>query len=202
MGQSAAVAFRFDANDHSYTILETGEERPHITGMLEQTGHIDRRWYTEESCERGVMVHTLTARYDLGALDPTRIRSLWRGYLLGYVRAMKALKATWSDVEIPLMHSRFRYGGRPDRAGIQARVRTVLEVKSGGKEPSHEIQTALQAILVADAKGGLPAESYQRLAIYLKDTGHYDVQLHKNRRDFDVAREIIRATCGSYGAAA
>ena len=54
------VPFRFDAIRHSYTELATGEERPHITGMLERTGWVDEEWFTEESSERGTAVHSLT----------------------------------------------------------------------------------------------------------------------------------------------
>ena len=60
-----SVPFRFDALNHEYIALDTGEMLPHITGMLETAGLVDDLWFTEESSECGTCVHSLTAQYDL-----------------------------------------------------------------------------------------------------------------------------------------
>lgn len=190
-----AVPFRFDAIDHAYIDLETGAEFPHITGMLARTGWIDERWYTEESSERGTVIHRMTADYDLGALDVASCVSRYRGWLLAYVKAMSLLQATVLAVEEPIVEPTWRFGGRPDRAiDFHGQV-GVLEIKSGGPEESHRIQTALQAILTATTLH-VPAEFQIRLALYVKDNGKYKVEEHTRAADFQEARRVIRCCCG------
>ncbi len=187
------VPFCFDQTDHSYTTLD-GVKRPHITGMLEKTGWIDSTWYTEESSERGTMVHALTAAYDLGGLDVRSLVSPVRGFILSHVGAMQQLRPEWDSVEEAEMHPQYLFGGRPDRVGKIFKAVGVLDGKSGVVSKSHAIQTALQAILVA-WRYHLPATALQRRALYWKANGRFDVRLHDKRSDFDEAFRIIKVCC-------
>lgn len=186
------VPFNFDHHDHTYSV--EGAVVPHITGMLLQVGEIDDTWFTEEACDRGTAVHDLTASYDLGALDPRTLVSKFRNYVLAHVAAMQVLRPTHLAVEEPEVHPSHRFGGRPDRVMKVARVLTVYEVKSGAKEKSHQIQTALQAILIA-WRYRLQPHMIQRMAGYYTNTGRYSLELHRNRADFDRAMEIIKECC-------
>lgn len=189
--------FRFDAREHEYTD-HRGRVLPHITGMLEKTGWIDSTWYTDESSVRGTAVHGLTADYDMGALDPAQCVSKYRPWLLSHVKAMAIIKPTWDAIEAPAVHSRFRYGGRPDRKGSVYKIRTVLEIKTNNKgwalEKAHPIQLALQAILLADTDP-LPAEHWNRLAAYYRPDGKFRIEHFKSKRDFDIAYDIIARCC-------
>lgn len=189
----ASIPFRFDEGQHAYTLAETGEVRPHITGMLEKTGWIDDTWYTEESCVRGTAVHRLTADYDLGVLDPD-YTSGYKGWVDAYVEAIGLVRATIVSVEEPLMHPVYRYGGRIDRVVLIAGVKGIIEIKTGGKEKSHQIQTALQAILLSPFVN-LPPWAIARRSIYVKENGKYKCPPHEDRRDFDEAHRIIKETC-------
>jgi len=190
----ADLPFRFDAGNHEYLNLLTGEVFPHITGMLEQTGWIDDRWYTEESSTRGTVVHRLTAEHDLGAELPENAGGLYRGYFLAYVQAIGLLRPTFHEVEIPHVHPYYRFGGRPDRRVTIAARKGVLEIKTGAPEKSHQIQTALQALLVA-RQFHLPPELLQRTCLYVKADGKFTLLEHVRRRDFDEARDVIRVCC-------
>jgi len=192
---TASPLFRFDPGPHEYLDIETGEVFPHITGMLEQTGWIDDRWYTEESSDRGTAVHKLTADYDLGALHVESCQSRFRGYLLGHVKAVSIARPKWLHIEEPFVHPVFRYGGRPDRDCIAYNLRSTWELKSGAPERAHQVQTALQAILIA-VEANLPPESIGRFCEYVKDNGKFKIERHVDRRDFDEARRVIRACCG------
>lgn len=186
--------FRFDAELHEYFDLETGDIIPHITGLLEAAGEIDPTWYTEDSSERGTAVHKLTADYDLGALELAGCVSRYRAYLLAHVDAMKLVGPTgpeWDMIEQPHVNKRLRFGGRPDRVGRMWKAVSVNEVKSGAVDKSHRIQTALQAILVAE-EFHLPAESIKRYAEYLTPGGRGVVLEHDKVIDFAKAREILR----------
>jgi len=189
--------FRFDGIRHEYVSIATGEVYPHITGMLKDAGLVDDKWYTEESRERGSCVHRLTADYDLGSFereDLAQIDSLYKGWLSAHVDAMEKIKPTWTKVEEPLVHPVYRYGGRCDRVGEVYGAVAVLEIKTGGIEAAHAVQLALQALLVAEDVG-LPAETIQRYALYLKRTGRWTLQRFPNRADFNQARRIIKLCC-------
>jgi hypothetical protein len=192
----AEVRFRFDALNHEYIDTDTGVVLPHITGMLEQTGWIDNRWYTPESCERGHYVHRLTADYDLGALtDVKGCTSAYKGWLLAHVKVMSMVRPQIIAVEEADVHPKFRYGGRPDRLEIVYGVKSVVEVKSGLKEKSHGIQLALQAML-AERRFGIPARAIGRYCLYLKGTGRGQLYEHKDKGDYAKARKVIRECTG------
>jgi len=189
---AASLEFRFDAREHEYMELATGVVLPHITGMLERAGWIDDTWFTEESSSRGQAVHKLTADYDLGAIeDVTDCDSVFKGYLLAHVKAMSILRPTILAVEQPLVHPVYRYGGRPDRDVVIDGVRGVLEIKSGQKEKSHPIQTALQAILVS-VECGIPAPGLSRRCAYYTPNGRFKIEEHKVKADFTEALKIIK----------
>lgn len=184
--------FRFDAREHAYIDVATGEQLPHITGMLEFAGEIDRTWFTEDSSERGVAVHHLTADYDLGALNLDTLISRYRPYVLAYAEAVSVLRPHFLAVEEPLI-TRVDplWGGRPDRA---VRIDTEvgpLEIKSGDPHKSHPVQTALQAILL-EQELNLPAEYQARWCVYVKPNGRCKVERHDRRADIRRAREVIR----------
>jgi len=192
MATSPVHPFRFDAASHTYYGAD-GSVLPHITGMLETTGWTDDTWMTEESSERGQIVHALTCDYDLGALEPDACVSVHRGYLLGHVECTSRLRPRWTHIEVPFAHPSLRFGGRPDRLGLVLNRRAVFEIKSGAPTKAHPIQTALQAIL-AGGYDPLPAWQWARYCEYLTKSGRYKLEEHRDRRDFDIAHDIIR-TC-------
>lgn len=195
-----SAPFRFDQAKHLYIDIGTGAILPHITGMLKHAGLVDDTWFTEESSLRGQAVHKLTADYDLGSIeDVPSVVGRYKPYLEAHAKAMSILQAEVLTVEEPLVHPGPRpWGGRPDRSiRLASRRLGVLEVKTTiGPHRSHEIQTALQAILVAACSPpGLPPEEYVRLALYLKPTGKFKVLEHTRAHDFTEARKIIREVC-------
>ncbi len=186
--------FRFDSVNHEYVSMETGEAYPHITGLLKVAGLVDDRWYTAESRDRGSAVHRLTTDYDLGAFgreDVATINSKYKGWLAAHVKAMDMIRPQWRHIEEPFVHQTHLYGGRPDRVGLVYGAVSLMEIKSGDVEKSHPIQLALQAILV-EPEVKLPAETLPRYGLYLKANGKWRVETFVNRKDFDVARRIIR----------
>lgn len=190
-----AVEFRFEQETHTYLSPVTGEVYPSITQMLDRTGWIDSRWYTEASSERGTVVHDLTARHDLGVLDLDTVPDQYRGWVGAYANVVSILQPEWVKIEEPAVHPHYRFGGRIDRVMKLRGAYGVLEIKSGIPQRSHPIQTALQAILEAHDLGLAP-EAIQRFALYLKPTGRFSLEEHKRLRDFDDARDVISRCCG------
>jgi len=189
--QSDETVFHFDKDSHTYWI--DGVEVPSITAMLDNCCYFDDTYWREECAERGTMVHKLTADYDTGAIEePASVENKWKGFLLAYVKAMRDLgKPRWDSVEEARVSPSYRFGGRPDRVGKLWAAVSVLDLKTGGVYDWHGIQTALQAILVAE-EYKLPPTSIVRYGLNVKDNGKYSLIEHKDVRDFDRAYEVIR----------
>jgi hypothetical protein len=188
------AAVRFESVGHRYYLDEVPVR--HITQLLELAGLVDDEWYTEESGERGRCAHRLWEEFDLGAIEPDDVVSPYRGHLLAWVEAMRLMQAEHLEVEVPHVHARLRFGGRPDRVSRvrQSRHLAVLEGKSGRPTKAHPIQTALQAILLEPVYH-LPADAFARYAIYTSNEGRARVFHHKDKGDVRKAREIVRKFC-------
>lgn len=190
----SAPSFRFDSGRHEYVRLDTGELVPHITGLLKEAGLVDDTWFTEESSERGTAVHRLASDYDLGILDLSSCQTAYRGYLMAHVACVKALNPEWLHIEEPVLHSAYKFAGRPDRVATIFGARAILELKTGQSDSVHRIQTALQAILDSE-RAGIPAEHLVRYCAHYKPSGKFTVHQHVDRRDLDIAYGIIRRFC-------
>jgi hypothetical protein len=161
--------------------------------MLEATGWTDSTFYNDDGRERGTAVHKLTADYDLGALDLSACVSRYRPYLLGHAMVMAMLKPEILAVEESIVHPVHRFGGRPDRVWRLAGALALCDIKTGEPEKSHQIQTALQAILVSVEHDDIPPDMIERYTLYLTPKGKGKLEEHKNRRNLDKAREIIKS---------
>ncbi len=188
------IPFRFEPIEHRYTLLD-GTELPHITGLLEWSGLVNPQFYTEESRIRGTAVHDLCAAYDHQALTLDGCRSDYKPYLLAHAAAMAMLKPEVIAVEMPMVHPTHLYGGRLDRVFRLSGLRGVWETKSGAREKSHQVQTALQAMLDS-VECGIPPENLGRWCCYLKPNGKFSVEVHDNKQDFSEARRILRDFAG------
>ena len=193
----ATIPFRFDAERHEYWALDTGELLPHITGILEATGQIDTRWYTRSARDRGTLVHGWTMDIDFDVLpELDSIDESLRPYLSAYKMFAAIERPINLAIEVALVHPHFRYGGRIDRQ-VRMRKRTgVLEIKTGGVERWHMLQTALQAMLQSE-ETGIPAETLGRWVVYLRKVGklgtqgRFSLEEHRDPADFAEVRQIL-----------
>jgi hypothetical protein len=187
-----SLPFRFNAAQHVYIALDTGEVVPNITRMIETAEKVDKSRYTEESRRRGTFVHKHTAMHDLDALDPALLMGhRYEGYVLAHIELMGIVRPEWKHIEVAAVHPRYRYGGTCDRVGLVYSDPSVWEIKTGDPSPHYMRQTALQAILAAEDLG-LEAKKVQRFAAYLSADGRYKLEHHTNVGDFDRAYRYIR----------
>ena len=185
----------YDDATHVYRERETGRVLPHVTELLERAGWKGSIWYTEEGRVRGRAVHRMTADYDLGALDPTRLRSKYKPYVLAHVAAMAVIRPEWSHVETIMARLDLGFAGRPDRVGLVWGAIAVVDEKTGAKEKSHGIQTALQAIL-AEPETHLLAESVKRYGLYVTGKGRWNLEPFEDGADVREARRIVQCYIG------
>jgi len=155
---------------------------------------VDDRFYNDEGKWRGSEVHRLTLDLDLEAITVDDYVGPYRGWLLAYAQAIAVLRPEWSHLEEPFIHPTLRFGGRVDRAGSVYKLQSVCEIKSGKFHKSHPIQTALQAILIADELR-LPAELIGRFCIYIEGSGRFKVEEFPDRVDLRHARRVLRDCC-------
>jgi len=185
------IKFRFDAGPHEYVDVGSGEVYPSITQLIGMEGLVDDQWFTEASRIRGTEVHRLTMDYDLGAIDdPNEIDSDYKGWFLAYVDAKTILGFEVLEVEVPRVHPVHLFAGRIDRQIRMDGYREILELKSGGKEKAHRIQTALQAILAASGSA-LKPHQWKRSCLYLKSNGRWTHDPHEDKADIDEAYRIL-----------
>lgn len=180
---------RFDPANHRYTV--GGQRVISITQLLTVSGEVDDSYFTVEGSERGTAVHKLAADYDMGAVDLATDGGVYRPYLLAYAKAMSLLPHEWSHIEEMFVSRPLRFAGTPDRVGIVRGAVSVLDIKTGPFSKSHQIQTALQAILVAD-EVKLPPELVQRYVAYAMPSGKFKVEFNTDPRDFSKARDLIQ----------
>ena len=190
------VPFRFDAERHEYWALDTGEKLPHITGILEAAGRIDTRWFTQASRDRGTLVHDWTMDLDFKVLPSITDVSLdLRPYLYAYHLFTSIERPVMIAIEVPAVHSVFRFGGRIDRQVRMRKRAGVLEIKTGCVQRSHMLQTAMQAMLMSE-ETGIPPESLGRWTVYLSKVGksgrgRFKLEEHLDPADFAEVRQIL-----------
>lgn len=160
----------YDLCDHTYYI--GGQRVLSVTQALRLAGKIDCRWFTSETCERGLRVHLQCELFDRQKpyveLD---------GEVAGYRAFVADCQPRWRHVEQPFWHITDAFGGRPDRVAARLFGRpAVVEIKTGGEARWHDLQTAGYQLLIPTGV---------RFVLYLRPNGTY--KLHRCRRSDDYA---------------
>lgn len=177
--------FWYDDEKHAYGL---GEK--HLGGFTEifkSLGFIETAYYTEEGRDRGSAVHLLCQALDEGReIDESKIDD---ARTLGRFRAYKRFKDETGFrpilIEKPSYSAALMIACTPDRTGQFGANNpvSVIDLKGGAKSKWHPYQTAFQAIALFKYP-----QDYPRYALYLKDSGRYNLETHEDRHDFEVAR--------------
>jgi hypothetical protein len=177
-----------------------------VSRLLSQYGLVDAEWWTDEGRTRGTIVHEISEnvmRQQAVTVSPT-----YAGYLNAVQRAMAALHFVPLFIERRLTNWKYGITGRPDALGYLPDPvgelpagPTVLDIKSGSREPSHGIQLAFYEWLAEgteDVRAQLPAKfvdmPWQRLGVYLRPNGRYSLRRYNEFSDRDVVRGLIDVT--------
>ena len=189
-----AVPFRFDKKRHEYWALDTGEKLSSITQIIKAAGKIDTRWFTRAGRERGTQVHNWTMDIDFEVLPSLNdIDISLRPYLEAYNLFTSIERPEMLAIEVPAVHSVFRFGGRIDRQVRMRKRAGVLEIKTGAVLRSHMLQTSLQAMLMSE-ETGIPADVLGRWTVYLKKIGtrgRFTLEEHRDPADFAEVRDML-----------
>ncbi|KJU83915.1 hypothetical protein MBAV_003882 [Candidatus Magnetobacterium bavaricum] len=148
--------------------------------------YVGHEFMTDEHATRGRYVHQACELLDKDDLDETDLDESLRGY----VQAYKKFKAE-SGFKVDLIERRvcsqtYGYAGTLDRTGIINGVDSIIDIKSGVKQPCDALQTAAYMVALAEEKGWEARVRCQRFALYLSKDGMYKLQQHTDRTDKDV----------------
>jgi hypothetical protein len=185
--------FTFDPVEHRYWLTEGSSrvELPSVTTVLAGCGMIDTSQYRMKKLADGREIDPRT----FGQYVHSACHMDWKGTLdedtldaalLPYVEAFRAFRAatpalTIVGMEQPNYHHTYQYAGTPDIFGLWdgagGIVPCIIDIKAGGKEPWHQLQSAAYALMIN-------GNHYcNRAALYLDDDGRFNLDPHQKRQD-------------------
>ena len=165
--------FTFDADSHQYFL--DGVEIPSVTMCLKTAGLTRTYDGFHDAQLRGLHVHQACEWLDLNDLDWNSVYPAWLGYVKAYARFKDDTGFQPTLIEYQSWHRQFLYAGTLDRVGQLNGKSVLADIKTGGQEDWHALQTAAYSLLVDKVDA--------RIAIYLKEDGTYLVEKHTDAAD-------------------
>lgn len=177
----------FVDEEHRYFFEDGSVEAVSATTALAITRYLNTSHYTEFGRRRGSLAHLALEYYDRGELDETTLDPALVPYLDAYKAFLAESGATWDAIELRLGDRARGIAGTLDRLGAFG----LLDIKTGGREHWHELQTAIYALLAQTNGLILSARRVKRWGLYLTSNGRYDLQPHADPNDLKVAEAVM-----------
>ena len=159
--------------DSSHTYMLDGYVIPSVSELcdpMHKEAYKDApKWQLEVAAERGTAVHEATQQFDrTGSAD---VAEEHLPYLLAYRDFVVEHKPAWELTEQPMYHEEHMYAGTPDRYGMIAGKKTLVDIKTTYTviKPSCTAQLNLYRLMLI-AKG---YEVEQMAILHLKRDGTY-----------------------------
>lgn len=184
----ATNSLRLDEEKHQYWL--NGKRIPGLSELLKHFGFIDDAYYTEDGREVGRAVHMGTESMDLGRQEHLQFTNkAIIGRIMAWERFKQDKQFHPTSIETIHAHPYGTYGTRIDRLGFfrESPVEALIELKCGGKEAWHKLQTGGQ-----DAALG-PSAPRRRFALYLRPDETYNLVEHTDRTDAPVFVSLASA---------
>jgi len=183
--------FQFNEEKHEYTL--DGIVIPSVTQIIQDAGLTNfdnvNKELLDYKANIGRKVHTATELWDRGTLDGEGLHPILKRHLDGWIKFNKDFNFEPIKIEIRLFHATYRFAGRIDRIGMIDKDETLVEIKSGGKQKVHEIQTGGYELLWCQDKKKIK----RRIAVYLSEDG-YKIEEHKNPNDKNIFLSALTIT--------
>ena len=168
--------FVADRKAHIYKL--GGEKIDSVTDVLGDLGIIETEWFTEDSCARGVAVHTACHFWDEGdlvweSLAPIEdaLQQPIRAYVKAWIRFRRETGFIPTVIEKPIYHPLYHYAGTPDRLGTfpNQKGEALLDLKTGKAAAWTGLQTGAYNEALGPAKIGWR----RRYAVELMDNADF-----------------------------
>ena len=171
----------FDNKKHEYTL--NGSVVPGVTTVLRSVGISDfsniKKSVLDYACQKGTAIHLACEYYDKNILgDVPAVIDL---YFKQWCLFCDKFKPDFLEIENRVFCDKFKYAGTIDRIALIKGELVLIDIKSGAKSKSHQIQTS--AYERAYFKNG--RKKIKRWCVYLTEK-KYTIVEHKNDTDFDV----------------
>ncbi len=193
---------RLDEDTHTYWIgsrrvpgysemcasMQVGVEDCELCAKKESHTH-NAAFYTDDGKEQGKALHQWLLFLASGKFTTIEPEPEIAGRVNAIKKFLRESGFEFEGGETPLYESRLGFAVTPDLWGRIGRRRVVIDAKRGAKLKIHSLQTAAQKIALT-ANGFRPDDRY---ALYLKDSGNYRLEPHKDRADEARWANIARA---------
>ena len=149
---------------------------PRVSAILKGSFEMPR---DEAAALRGTYVHQATAMLDGGGdgsgLDWSDLDPALEGYVRSWERGRDALALKVEMTECLVWSPAHRFVGHADRIGVTGDRWAIVDLKTGGQESWHRLQTAAYAQAASESLAGKgiimrPAACW-RIALYLRADG-------------------------------
>ena len=182
---------KFDSVSHTYTF--DGKVLPsvtHICRFLAYDYKSDRPWLAQAAAKRGTAIHEACALIDYGE-EPEETAEI-AGYLRAYRRFLADYRPEWEGIERPLGSLALGYAGTPDRFGVLAGRRVLVDIKSGSTLRLHALSSQLMGYkALLEGVSFYPEDCY---GLRLDRSGVYELrQVEPDFRLFSACLTIQRA---------
>jgi len=161
----------FDETTHLYTL---GDQK--LLSVTQSISILDTRWRDPWYLERGRLIHLACEYYDRDELDESTVDLQIRPYLDAYVKFLLDTKFKITAIEYRLSHPTLFYAGTLDRIGILNQNEVLIDIKSGAKVDTDELQGAGYWELCR-ANGTSIKKVFD---LYLRENGTYSLVEIKN----------------------
>lgn len=186
---------QFDPIKHEYFSL-SGERKPSVTWILQQSGLVDFSFLEDEVRERamarGKSVHWMLELEDQGRLNYRTVPKALRPFRKAYLDWKKA-SGFYPELIEHRFISRFGFAGTLDRYGrlpacemFPRGSKAVIDLKTGSAQDAVRFQLAPYTIGVCDKP--VVAKSIRRIALILRPDGSHQVkEFYRDTWDHDWA---------------
>ena len=160
-----------DEATHLYTL---GDRK--LISVTQGISILDTRWRDPWYLERGRLIHLACEYYDRDELDEDKLDPQIGPYLEAYVKFKSDTGFLVRLIEHKLYHPQYLFAGRIDRTGILNSVEDLIDIKSGTKVDTDELQGAGYWELCR--VNNIPVKKV--FDLYLRENGTYSLVEIKN----------------------
>lgn len=175
------INIEFDEQLHEYKI--DGVKVPSVTQVLSDCNLINfdnvKQEVLDYACMRGVAVHKATEYFDKDMLDMNSVDDEVMPYLEAWIKFKEHFKVEMLEIEKVVGSKKYRYAGTFDRVAKINGSLCIVDIKTGGKQDAHAIQTAGYTLAYYEMTG---QKIKERMCVYLTNKGTYKLGEHKDQR--------------------
>jgi len=160
-------------------------ELPRVTTILKDAGLVDTSFFTDEARDKGSALHLALQFLDQHDLDWDSLDPVLLPRVRQYQRFLDEVRPEILAIEEEVVNEPLQYAGRLDRRVKIAGKELVLDLKTGGCAPFHQVQLAGYA--------GTFQRPLARTCLHLFED-RYQLVEHRDRNDWVVFKAALTLT--------